>query len=617
MLKKFLIIAGVCAALIGCGDAKEVRGNDGPSKIYNGGNTSSSGEDRPEYYIELVGMPKEGIVFGYEQPFVFDVEVRDENALLSPNVEVKFSFPKDIISLEVKGATINTDKNGRLRVTARAIVAPFTPVSGTVTVFVGDAQESFHFTTYKFEAFYNNNINKTMRFAYPKGTKLEVYCDAPNLTMYAVDNVVYITAARSGSGYQEETFFKLKVNDNAPVYYAFNYYCGAGTAQWPYLIESKLDLRLINSLWNTSNAIFKQINNISLEGEVWTPVGTDIGPFAGTYFGGGFKITELSINSKESDMGLFGIIDGAKIYDLHVYGDLKTTGVSGALFAAVARSAVIDNCSAEGTVVTSGSAAGFINSVSYTKITNSYAKVDINADYAGGLVYLMDNSSIQRSFTYGDIWAKKGSSGGISGRAVSSTVADSYSLVNIRGKNRSGGILGESIFSIVSRSYAAGDVNGEIWSGGITGYAEGPVVGVEYSAALNLNVRSPVPDNYIISAGRIIGYTKADSSTDSSSTRGAYAFSKMALNGRTIAVGQADEIFRATGALEDLYGGLNGADIIEDLDELFHNRLGWSANVWDFNTGDREYKLPVLKEMRNWQDDLTTPAHLLSGQDGI
>lgn len=84
-----------------------------------------------------------------------------------------------------------------------------------------------------------------------------------------------------------------------------------------YTKEDLIEFRdLVNKGSSGINAIL--MDNIDMEGESWTPIGADLDYYyAGTFDGGGYTISNLTIDSSEGDyQGLFGCVKGGSISNL-------------------------------------------------------------------------------------------------------------------------------------------------------------------------------------------------------------------------------------------------------------------------------------------------------------
>ena len=89
---------------------------------------------------------------------------------------------------------------------------------------------------------------------------------------------------------------------------------GDGTAANPYLIEN---VEQLNAVRNFLGDHFKLTSDIDLTGVNWQPIGTSSSnAYKGTFDGNGHTIKNLTINSTQSLVGLFGYIQSAQIRNL-------------------------------------------------------------------------------------------------------------------------------------------------------------------------------------------------------------------------------------------------------------------------------------------------------------
>ncbi len=160
-----------------------------------------------------------------------------------------------------------------------------------------------------------------------------------------------------------------------PIWITSADFAGKGTAEAPYLIQSKEDLIKFRDKVNGGSyqtAYFKQTANIDLGGEIWIPIAFKNNmPFKGTYDGDGYEITNLK-NDTNYAGGLFGYLSGTvknlAIINCNVnYG----SGYSGAV---VASGGTIENCYSTGKV--SGKQCGGISGNGST-ITNCYSTAKV------------------------------------------------------------------------------------------------------------------------------------------------------------------------------------------------------------------------------------------------
>lgn len=268
---------------------------------------------------------------------------------------------------------------------------------------------------------------------------------------------------------------------------------GTGSTADPFLIATPQQLALLSATSADWGKHFRQTANIDLGGCQWTSIGVDtVAPFTGSYDGGGFTISGLSIGDQiGTAVGLFGLVGG-----------VAPTGVT------------ITNLTLAGTIDTSdarvGGLAGYVLAAN-ARATFSKIRVEMDityrgGDYAGGLVGEATNVDILYS-SYEGTFSSTSSSGvtaGIGGWGNASTnrmsIFDSYARAAFSGPSTlQGGIAGWNS-ATVTRSYSAS-------SGGDAGVAVSTLTasGVFWDTTVG-----PTTANRI---GQVSGATGLDSTT--------------------------------------------------------------------------------------------------------
>jgi len=229
-----------------------------------------------------------------------------------------------------------------------------------------------------------------------------------------------------------------------------------------YRIETAADLQWLSvnsSQWDTEN--WTQTTNIDMGNCEWTvTIGDAINSFQGSYDGGGFEISGLTISRPGVDYsGLFGIINGnGEVRNVGFSGDVTGGSATGGLVGSLRGSAAVRNSYATGTVTASG--AGPFGSI-------------------GGLVGQVNatNSVISGSFATGNVSAANGSFvGGLVGSFLASgtdTISNSYATGTVTGVSEVGGLVGRvsGAPAVLSNTYAIGSVTGTSDVGGLIGEA--------------------------------------------------------------------------------------------------------------------------------------------------
>ena len=150
------------------------------------------------------------------------------------------------------------------------------------------------------------------------------------------------------------------------------------------LISNADELQAVNS---NLDADYKLVSNIDLSGVVFTPLGDVSDEFDGTFDGGGFTISNLTIDlSASNDLGLFGsntgVIKDFTLENVDITGNDNIGGLVGT------NDGTIDNITSFGMVVGNTHIGGFIGSDTGGSYTDNkwcyFANVDLDAVGFGG-----------------------------------------------------------------------------------------------------------------------------------------------------------------------------------------------------------------------------------------
>lgn len=257
---------------------------------------------------------------------------------------------------------------------------------------------------------------------------------------------------------------------------------------------------------------FKLMNDLDLAGKEWTPIGYRFYPgqengFNGNFDGNNKNIINIAIGSSakpktggdQTQAGLFGATRYlANIKDLHVQGAFYVNDVTsvGMLIGYSESDGVISGCSAQGTIVSTGSGdiriGGLVGDTSGTSVIRCSSDVDISASNGsmavGGLIGYhgafsydrirpLDSCIYTGTLTSGNV-PSYGGVGGIAGKSYGYTII--FNSVNkgtiIGSEGNIGGIVGiqhnEGIINCYSSGPVAGNGNNPTAVGGITGYID-------------------------------------------------------------------------------------------------------------------------------------------------
>jgi len=232
---------------------------------------------------------------------------------------------------------------------------------------------------------------------------------------------------------------------------------GDGSADAPYQIETALQLNKVRGYLGDSNIHFEQKNDITLPnvaaGESnWAPIGTDLTPFTGTYDGGGYSISNLTINNSTIQcVGLFGSVGTGGTLE-----NIRLTGV---------------NISS----ITWGAYVGGVTGVNQGTVINSSSEGSVSGGDSANVGGLIGNGGGVITYNYSAANVTGGNNanvGGLLGRSYVST-SDNYSTGTITGGDnaRVGGLIGDVDDGTVTNSYSTGSASGG------TGASSGGLIG--------------------------------------------------------------------------------------------------------------------------------------------
>lgn len=224
----------------------------------------------------------------------------------------------------------------------------------------------------------------------------------------------------SSSGLEPSDGSSSSIEWNLPVDPS-QFWEGAGSEEAPYEIKSEENLMSLinevnNSALNFKGVAFKLTGDVVLSGK-WKPIGYTKGQsnraFSGTFDGGNFKISGLTVDETTNPAGLFGIIQGATIKNLKLEGTVKG-GSYASLLVGKAESSVIQNVEISGTVE--------------------------GGDFTGGVAGSLSKTTLENVTMTGTVTGKS-SVGGIAGTAITSALKNVVNNASVTGSATVGGIV--------------------------------------------------------------------------------------------------------------------------------------------------------------------------------
>ena len=269
-----------------------------------------------------------------------------------------------------------------------------------------------------------------------------------------------------------------------------------------YKVESVEDLvelaNLVNSGVDTTGKTFYLAKDLDIgaycEANMatggWTPIGTNLNTFKGTFDGNGHLIKNLKIDRETVNyQGLFGYTENGELKNIGVVsgfvnGRVNVGGLIGCCSSEINNCYSNVNVSAIGQV---GSLAGNLTSVAHN-ITNSYATGDVETRggfllgaIAGGLVGIQNGGEILNCYATGNVTGFDEVIpvflGGLVGgqNSYNNKITNSYATGDVTCLNKNstqydcvGGLVGLA-YGVISNCYVTGDVTGLKFTGGLLG----------------------------------------------------------------------------------------------------------------------------------------------------
>ncbi len=250
--------------------------------------------------------------------------------------------------------------------------------------------------------------------------------------------------------------------------------------------------------------------DISLSGYEWTPIGSEDEPFAGTFDGDGYRISDLNIEVSSGDIAFFAYLEEeSEVSNLTLEGNVKTEDGSAALLALYCEGIIknchtrgtvegesagglvnychkgtIQSCSSTGSVSGNNDVGGLAGKIGATIIndSNSSCNIIIIGDYGnsiGGFIGHDNGSSvIYDCYSTGEVLKSSNSycqyiGGFIGSLHYTSIIHDCYSTSNInigRANNSVGGFIGVNRCATIYNCYCSGQIVGDIGSSTVGGF---------------------------------------------------------------------------------------------------------------------------------------------------
>lgn len=291
-------------------------------------------------------------------------------------------------------------------------------------------------------------------------------------------------------------------NGNGPSYATPTAYSGdatlndGGTLTAWMLVNDVNQLQAINTNLGGNYALGRDIDASATAGwnggAGFVPVGYNLAPFTGAFYGGGHTIAGLTIDRPSTNwIGLFGASSGT-LRDVNL-ADVSITGYMFVGALAGWAPGTISGSSSSGNVSGYGSVGGLVGATDIgSLVTHSSSSADVigidpDGVNIGGLVGLLYQSELADSWASGSVSGAR-LVGGLVGINYGGTIANSYATGNVSGSlSYAGGLVGlNGTTGTITDAYATGNITA--WgAGGLVGQNLGTIQGSHATGAIRFS----------------------------------------------------------------------------------------------------------------------------------
>ncbi|MGL5675355.1 MAG: GLUG motif-containing protein [Cellulosilyticaceae bacterium] len=391
---------------------------------------------------------------------------------------------------------------------------------------------------------------------------------------------------------------------------------GTGKAIEPYIISSIVDMEVLRDKVNSGEleeekVHVKLVQDITLIGRNWSPIGNERYPFRGCFDGDGHLITQMKIQLNQKDyIGLFGIVEYSEIKNIGII-DCLVHGREyvGGLVGKISANSTVEKCFVKGTIIMQGSYGGGLIGYAdyYNYIRHCYASISIEGEgkTIGGIVgYNGYKSVVEHCYTEGEGKMQKGCLGGIVGyNGTGSSIRSCYSIMRLKGESFIGGIVGKSEKHGETQSEKNNTTNCIALNEAIEGSIIGRISGEESGMGINYAFLEMLVNGQYQKNGTLLNKDGEDLTREAINTEVTYLTKEFNYgNGWILRQGKLPILVGLTNQQDEMVEHLKNLKIIHVVSLAVNKLIVGEKLQQTFKTHDTNYS---IQEVR-WE-----PAHTM------
>jgi len=268
------------------------------------------------------------------------------------------------------------------------------------------------------------------------------------------------------------------------ILFAANYGGGAGTQGDPYVIAEPNHIQLLSNTtgdWGKHFIMNADIDLVDYNEVNLNTIGNSIDHFTGVFDGNSHSISNLTLDTSQHYLALFGYVDdpNAVIKNVNLVDPNIQAGSGQSIGTLIGQidDGTVDNCHVTGANVSGSERIGGLIGFSFVNVSNCSTVANVSGSWdVGGLIGQSDRGTVSNCFSSVNVRTSNNSAGGLVGVNIYTPVSNCYSTGTVNGQGAAGGLIGGNLNGSISYCYSNCAVKGTAsYAGGLIGINMGSV----------------------------------------------------------------------------------------------------------------------------------------------